>query len=80
MVALYEHTVQRAFQYLQLAHCPVDAQTAREVLRIVDAELVHGERALTSRVLDRLEARFNPAPLSMPPAAPPLQRGSVGHT
>lgn len=80
MRSLYAHVVERAFQYLNLSECEVDSDTAREVLQIVDAELGRGEAALLSRVLDRLEQRLDRMPHVIPPAAPPLCRGSIGHT
>lgn len=80
MASYYEHAVKRAFQYLNLSQQEVGSEAAREVLRIVEDELARGEQALVSRVLDRLEQRFNP-PVDMPcAAAPPLCRGSIGHT
>lgn len=80
MSSLYEQVVRRAFQYLDLSEQEVGSSTAREVLRIVDEELAHGEQALLSRVLDRLEQRFHPAAQNTLRAAPPLRRGSIGHT
>lgn len=80
MKSLHEHVVKRAFQYLDLSELTVDSATAREVLRIVDAEMEAGEDALLSRVLSRLEQRFFTAADTPLRATPALCRGSIGHT
>ncbi len=80
MRSQYELVVKRAFQYLNLAECEISADTTRETLQIIDSELARGPDGVLARVLDRLEQRFDPLPGGVAASAPPLCRGSIGHT
>lgn len=80
MTTLYEQVVRRAFQYMNLSQESTDSATARRVLQIVDAELAHGEAGLLARVMDRLTEGNVCRGTEIPPAVPPIHRGSIRHT
>ena len=75
----YQRVITRAFLYLLWNGYAIDSDTARRVLRTVDAELACDDEQLLSRVLDRLEHDLALMPLVVPPTAPPLQRSSIGY-
>jgi hypothetical protein len=74
-----EYALGRAIAWLRWSGVPLDLETTRTALRIVEQAVVDGDADLIRRVMEALPQSIAlPEPV-LPPASPPINRISLGY-
>ena len=76
---LCEQVLARVLDYLRGCGVNIDRDVSVKALRIVEAALSEGEPDPMAYVMDQIEQHFELQPVPLPPAFPPLNRGSIGY-
>jgi hypothetical protein len=74
-----EYALGRVLAWLRWSGVPLDPDTTRTALHIVEQAVVDGDANLIRRVMEALPQRIALPELCLPPASPPIKRISLGY-
>jgi hypothetical protein len=77
---LCQQAIERVMTYLRDDGVELDAETCRQVLRLVDGAMTEGDGpGLPARCIELVPDYFNLPGMDIPAPIPPLMRGHLGY-